>query len=118
MARDQAMNGAPQLVLGDVRDDFRDAGAHRLQQQRRLHAGGDDDHARARMLTLQDRQCRRQVILIADVEDQHVRLPGRWLGQSRELRTGRRRRLHPARAQHVLQLPIRRTYEKNICRHT
>ena len=113
----QTADRVAQLVLGDVADHLRHACTHRLEEQRRLQPRRDDDDAGCRMLPLQDRKRRGQVVLVAHVENQYVRLLCGRLRERRKFNTGQRRRLHSARTQYVFEQPIRRTHEKNVCRH-
>ena len=113
----QAIDRRLEILFCDVGHDFRDAHAHRFEEQRGIEPLRDDDHAGRRMLALQQRQRRRQVRLVLEIQDEHVGLLRARLGQRRELGARHGRRLHAARGERELQLPIGRTNEENIRGH-
>ena len=61
-----------------------DAGAHRLEHHRRIQPRDDQQHAGRGMLPLERRQRRRNLLVVAQVEDHHLGLVRAGLREARE----------------------------------
>jgi hypothetical protein len=66
------------------------------------------------VLPLQHHQCRGQLRLPPQIQDEHVRLPCGWLPERRQLAAGDRRAMHPTCPENVFELAIGRTYEQYV----
>ena len=96
---------------------FRHASPHRFHQHGGIEPVGDDQHASRWMLSFENRQGRRQMRVAAKIQNKEIRLLCAWLCDRRQLGRAHGRADHAARAQHVFELTIAGTDEKQIDRH-
>ena len=90
-----------------MRHDFVDASAHRVEHQRRIQLRHDEQKTGRRVLALEDGHCGRKLGLVAQVENEHLRLSRSRLCKCAQRVARHHDTLHARLAQLLRELCVR-----------